>query len=128
MIVYAFGALIIATTVIVAFERDSGSRLAEYPDALWWGVVTVTTVGYGDITPETVGGRIIAALLMIVGIGLFSFVTANVAARFARSDDAVERAEEDAEFRRMMDEIKELRSEIGRLASLVESDRGRASR
>lgn len=122
VIVYAFGALIIATTVIVAFERDSGSRLAEFPDALWWGVVTVTTVGYGDITPETVGGRIIAALLMIVGIGLFSFVTANVASRISRTDEAADRAEDDAEFRQMMDELKELRSELRRLTALVESN------
>lgn len=120
VIVYAFGALIIATTIIVGFERDSGSKLSEYPDALWWGVVTVTTVGYGDITPETVGGRIVAAALMIVGIGLFSFITANVAAKFARDDNKQEQAEDDDEFRQVMTELRELRGEVRRLTSLVE--------
>ncbi len=120
VIAYAFGALIIATTVIVAFERNADSKLAEYPDALWWGVVTVTTVGYGDITPETVGGRVVAAALMMVGIGLFSFITANVASKISHDDKKQERAEDDAEFNQVMNELKELRTELSRLTSLVE--------
>lgn len=109
-IVYAFGALVIATTVIVAFERNADSRLGDFPDALWWGVVTITTVGYGDITPVTLGGRIVAAALMIVGIGMFSFLTANVASKLAREDKKAGEAEERSEDRRLFAEIQLLRS------------------
>ncbi|MBA4495672.1 potassium channel family protein [Paenactinomyces guangxiensis] len=51
-------------------------------DAVWWAVVTTTTVGYGDISPVTLGGRVIATILMFTGIGLIGSVTASVATHF----------------------------------------------
>ncbi len=53
-----------------------------FSDALWWNMVTTTTVGYGDISPETPGGRILAGILMIVGIGFLGMVTGSVATCF----------------------------------------------
>ena len=46
--------------------------------ALWWGVVTLTTVGYGDVTPQTTEGRLAAMALMLLGIGLFGAITATI--------------------------------------------------
>ena len=46
-------------------------------DALWWGVVTMTTVGYGDISPQTAEGRLAAVVLMVLGITLFGMITAT---------------------------------------------------
>jgi voltage-gated potassium channel len=58
-----------------------------FGDALWWSFVTTTTVGYGDISPATVGGRIVAVVLMLVGIGFLGMFTASVATYFLRGKD-----------------------------------------
>ena len=60
----------------------------EFPNVwlgLWWAVQTVTTVGYGDITPSHVGGRLIAALVMVSGVGFVTVVTAAITALFIES-------------------------------------------
>lgn len=56
-------------------------------DALWWSFVTTTTVGYGDISPVTPLGRIVAIILMLVGIGFIGMVTGTVATFFLKSND-----------------------------------------
>ena len=82
--------------------------------------MTITTVGYGDITPATVGGRIIAAMLMVIGIGLFSFVTANIASRFVVQD---EQDGSGMPNRQLVAEIQSLREDVRMLrASLHVSD------
>lgn len=50
--------------------------------ALWWSIQTVTTVGYGDVTPKTVEGRVVAGVLMVAAIALISLLTASIAAAF----------------------------------------------
>lgn len=54
-------------------------------DSLWWGFVTSTTVGYGDFYPVTLGGRVIAAFLMLIGISAFGFITASIASVFVEN-------------------------------------------
>ena len=53
-----------------------------FPDALWWAIVTLTTVGYGDISPDSVGGRLIGVVLMFFGIGVLGLFTATIAGVF----------------------------------------------
>ena len=80
----------VATVVSVAFVlvllAGTLERFVE-PDvftsfglALWWAVVTVTTVGYGDVVPESTGGRIVATMLMLTGLGLIPTLTSVVVA------------------------------------------------
>lgn len=59
-------------------ERDTNTNLADFPEALWWAVVTVTTVGYGDITPITPLGRFVAVMLMVTGIGTIGLLASQV--------------------------------------------------
>ena len=56
-----------------------------YGDALWFSLQTVTTVGYGDVTPTTLLGRIVAAVVMIFGIGFITVITAAVTSTFVES-------------------------------------------
>lgn len=74
--------VVVATgSVVVAVERDApDSTIRSLPDGLWWAVTTVTTVGYGDTYPTTAAGRGIGVALMLIGIGLFGVLTANLAA------------------------------------------------
>jgi voltage-gated potassium channel len=73
-----------AWLVLLFEEKTKGSNIHDYPDALWWAIVTVTTVGYGDRFPVTEGGRVVAVILMLVGIGLIGTLTATVASVFIK--------------------------------------------
>jgi len=75
--------LVLAATGIQQFEREAQpEHFGTLVQALWWAVVTVTTVGYGDVVPVTPGGRLFAGLTSLVGIALFSIPTAILAAGF----------------------------------------------
>jgi voltage-gated potassium channel len=77
---------------------------------IWWAVTTVTTVGYGDVVPETLLGRIIASALMITGIGFLSLLTAAIASTFVSQDaaeDVQSMESEQAELLRMLGRIEE---------------------
>jgi voltage-gated potassium channel len=66
-------------TAFAAVER--GQELSAW-DGLWWAIVTVTTVGYGDIVPKTDAGRVIGIAVMLGGIGFLAVLTAAIAQRF----------------------------------------------
>jgi voltage-gated potassium channel len=85
VLIAVVGTLFIGSWLVLLFENKAkGSNIHDYPDALWWAIVTVTTVGYGDRYPVSEGGRIVAVVLMLVGIGLIGVLTATVASLFIK--------------------------------------------
>ncbi len=74
--------VIFSAIAILQVETDPNSNIKTAEDAIWWAYVTITTVGYGDKFPVTTEGRIIAAVLMTAGVGLFGTFTAYVASWF----------------------------------------------
>ena len=75
--------VLIATVAIYLFEAQApGSQVLTLMDALYWAVVTLTTVGYGDIVPTTTEGRVVAMVLVFAGIGVISFATSIIVMAF----------------------------------------------
>ena len=70
---------------------EFGYKINNLNDGLWWAVTTVTGVGYGDVVPVTGLGRMIGAVLMTVGLILFSFVVALLSSRFMRAEEKYHR-------------------------------------
>jgi voltage-gated potassium channel len=75
--------IIFSAIAILQVETDPASNIRTAEDAIWWAYVTITTVGYGDKFPVTTEGRVIAAALMTIGVGLFGTLTGFVASWFA---------------------------------------------
>jgi voltage-gated potassium channel len=70
--------MLLCSVGLYAAENGVNKAITSPLDALWWGLTTMTTVGYGDVIPVTAEGRIAAAVLMILGIGLYSAITATI--------------------------------------------------
>jgi voltage-gated potassium channel len=88
------GIVIVCAALELAFEQHAhDSTIHNLGDALWWASVTVTTVGYGDKYPASAGGRGVAVVLMLVGIGLVGVLTATVASYFVEEKADQEKAE-----------------------------------
>ncbi|WP_291378322.1 potassium channel family protein [Demequina sp.] len=119
----------IAAVAILGAERGvPGANIASFGDAVWWAIVTTTTVGYGDFYPVTVTGRIVSGALMVLGISLIGVVTATVAAWFVRLTTAESEEREEAsiakneqEIGRLHDKIDVLEAKIDRLLAPHES-------
>jgi len=90
-------------------------------DGVYWAVTTMTTVGYGDITPETDAGRIIAMGVMVVGIGFISLIIGAVAERFVASEVREEVAEVEGEIASAGEEVLREIEEIGERLRRVEA-------
>lgn len=79
---------------IYNFEKGMNEGIRSFGDVIWMSFITMTSVGYGDIYPRTTGGRIMAAVLVLTGMGLFSLLTAEFATYIIRRARGAERKEE----------------------------------
>lgn len=104
LLLVVFGSL-----AILQFEQVQGANITSAQDAVWWSVVTLTTVGYGDRYPITGEGRVIAGMLMIAGVGLFGTFSGYVASWFLAPAGMEEQSQ-----------ITSLRTELASLRELLE--------
>lgn len=79
VIFFSFLLIVLGSVAILQVETASESNIKTASDALWWAVVTMTTVGYGDKFPVTDEGRIIACVLMVSGVGIFGTLSGSIA-------------------------------------------------
>jgi voltage-gated potassium channel len=102
------GITILAGWLMTLIDRDGFPTIGS---GLWWAVQTVTTVGYGDHVPETTPGQLLAALVMLFGIGFLTVITASITGAFvARSrqefDEKEDKTDDTAEIIQRLDRIE----------------------
>lgn len=104
--------LVVVTSAIAVlqFETLPEANIWTAEDALWWAVVTITTVGYGDRFPVSSEGRLLACLLMAAGVGLFGTLSGFVASWFLQPGEA----RRESEIERLTRELQELKRTMGR--------------
>ncbi|XP_017577695.1 potassium voltage-gated channel, KQT-like subfamily, member 2a isoform X3 [Pygocentrus nattereri] len=79
-----FLCLILASFLVYSVEKDDNAEMFEtYADALWWGLITLTTIGYGDKFPKTWNGRLIAATFSLIGVAFFALPAGILGSGFA---------------------------------------------
>jgi voltage-gated potassium channel len=111
----AFVALLVVLVggaAFAAIERNDHDPALSAWDGIWWAATTVTTVGYGDISPATTTGRVIAMVVMATGIGFVALITAYVADRFIRKDVGEQAQARDDQ---VLAELMEIRQRLDRL-------------
>ena len=109
LIVVSGGLVIISATIVTSLERSSNPELGSFPDALWWAIVTITTVGYGNQEPVTFLEGLSRLYLMITGVGFFGAIAANLAAFFVRKD-------EDEKIDKLQRDINAINEKLDKLA------------
>ena len=87
LLAYGIGIVLLAATIVTTVEQNAdGANILSFPDAIYWSLVTVSTVGYGDHYPVTVVGKFTAVALMFFGVGIFAGIVAAIVAAFSRSE------------------------------------------
>jgi voltage-gated potassium channel len=100
---------IAGATIYFAESGTPGSNIASANDAIWWALVTITTVGYGDRYPVTAQGRVIGVFLLFAGIALFSVLTGFIANVFVAPRRRLRRADRaGGDLRASIDAVREL--------------------
>jgi voltage-gated potassium channel len=118
------GALIVVCAIVVEAVEPAENGYHNMGDALWWAVVTFTTVGYGDLYPTTGAGRFVAVLLMLGGVALIGSLAASLGSFFNKGDDTEDELQQLEDVQQeLLSEVRALRAEI---AAMRETQQGAA--
>ena len=118
-----------AFTMYVVEHNAPDSKITNLGDAVWWAVVTVTTVGYGDVYPVTFEGRVIATAIMIIGIAILGILISTLGAQFIESKMKMQRRKDENNIKLLIkdkiDRLEGLQSEeIVTLLNLISNLHG----
>jgi len=123
LIIVALAVIILGAFVMFTIESPhENSKIKTMSDAIWWTVATVTTVGYGDVTPVTEVGRLIAIFYMFFGIGIFAMILTSIASRYFQKLTEHEKKELEDFFVEKMNTLEENQEKLlRRFDDLVDS-------
>ena len=107
---------VVAGVLVTVLERDTYPSIGT---GLWWAAQTVTTVGYGDNVPTSSAGRFVAVLVMFVGIGFLTVVTAAITSTFVAQARRVDQTPSDVETA-IVEQLHQLDSRLARVDSRLE--------
>jgi voltage-gated potassium channel len=123
---YVFFTLLIiicaGSIAIWVLESAPDDKINAPIDAVWYVMATISTVGYGDVTPESFGGKLLGIILMILGIGFFSLLTAILSSWFMKEHETDEDKLEN-KLTTMEKSIRELKTEIKELKDLLKENK-----
>ncbi len=85
--------VVVLAAVVWVLEKGDNPAFDEFGNALWWAIVTTTTVGYGDITPQSGLARLVATVLMLMGIGLIAALASSCSAALIATDPELQRTD-----------------------------------
>lgn len=108
----AFVALSLAFVAAV-LERLVDPAMGDFADALWWAIVTVTTVGYGDVIPTSTSGKVIASFLMVAGVSAIPITTSLVVSVFVSRAQAEQRARDTEQQAELMARLERIEQALG---------------
>lgn len=111
MFIIGMALILFSSVTIIKFEVLETSNIKNIWDAVWWTICTMTTVGYGDKFPITDGGRVIALILMLSGIGLYGGIVGYFSSHFT---------DKEKENNNNVDTIEELSKQIAELKNTIE--------
>lgn len=111
--------IVIGTIIFYIFETPTNNSLTNVEDPMWYLIVTITTLGYGDIIPTTTEGRIISSVIMVTGIIFVNFLTATVISLFIKKDTK----EEEKKIDELNKKIDNLKSPVSKLTKLIKNDK-----
>ena len=115
-----FGATVFAGGYCFYILEPNHPNVHSALDAIWWSLVTVSTVGYGDIVPETLGGRLVAAPLIMVGIGVGGYV-AGFMSRLLASDTVQNESQHFQDIENQLDNIQRQLNQLLANQSVIQS-------
>lgn len=101
-------AIFAASLTVLHFETTEDSNILTAEDAMWWAFTTVTTVGYGDHYPVTTEGRLVAAALMAVGVGVFGTIAGGLASWFSQPTDSDCGQPSNSDLQRELNDLRRL--------------------
>jgi voltage-gated potassium channel len=108
LIVLNSAAIAAGSVLVNLFEGPLNPFFASYGNCLWWAFVTMASVGYGEMYPRTAPGKVIAVVLMLMGISLFSYFAASLASWFVEKDLALEEKQLDRLEKKVDDLLKKV--------------------
>jgi voltage-gated potassium channel len=114
--IIAVAVVVIGAAVAYRAEHPSNPEFASYGDSLWWAIVTLTTVGYGDIVPQTLEGRLTGVLIMVAGVGILGVLAGSLASFFRVGSSEDESSDNDeASTTDLAPQVVELRTQVAAL-------------